>query len=360
MHLAGRSHVVPVRAAALAIAVVVGFAGVGVAGAAPSTQSTPRTLAVSTPSDATTIAPGRTGTIPVRIVNAGAAAIVVTMAERGITLADDGKARIASGPDPQWRGRVDFPTEPITIPARSYVGVPLRVRLPSRISGDLYFIGFVVTPEARSTHGVAVVNQIGSFFTIDVPGPRSRELSAVLVAPNFVFGSFAHGGVRIHNIGHASAQFWGENDTTTSPGSDIPTQQRIDKQLLPIGTARSYAVSGKSSWPIGIVTMKIHLVYPDRTGSETVELLATKRVLVANPIACAAVLGVLLVIALSWRRRRRRRHPRGVRGRPIGKARRVAGASRAAKAQGRARRAGPRGRDTFEDRLRRARSSTGR
>ena len=228
--------------------------------------------------------------------------------------------------------------------------------MPDRISADLYFIGFVVTPEARSTDGLAVVNQIGSFFTIDVPGPRSRKLSAVLVAPNFVFGSTAHGTVRVRNIGHASAQFWGENDTTSSPGSNQPTQERIDKQLLPIGTARSYSVSGRPSWPIGTVTMKIHLVYPDRDGASTTELLATQRVLVANPPGCAAALGLLILVVLLWRRRRRHR-PRSTTGQPTTPAPRTGVSSATPHTRGRTRREGARRSDTFEDRLRRARTS---
>lgn len=345
------------RVLVLAITALAGFAGVGVAVAAPPSQRTPRTLAVSVPPDATSIAPGQAGTIPVRIVNAGSVPIVVTMSQRGVTLADDGKVRIASGPDPRWRGRVEFPSGRITIPPRGYVGVPVRVRLPNRISADLYFIGFVVTPEASSARGVAVVNQIGAFIVIDVPGPRSRELSALLVAPNFVFGSSVHGIVRVRNVGHASAQLWGENDTTSSPGSGIPKQERIEKSLIPVDTARSYTVSGKSSWPIGIVTMRIHLVYPDRDATTTRELVTTKRVVVANPIGCAAALGALTIALATWRRRRRRRR-QDVSERPRGKPRRPTRVARAPKVRARARRVAPRGRDTFEERLRRARSAT--
>ena len=230
--------------------------------------------------------------------------------------------------------------------------------MPSRISADLYFVGFVVTPEASTPNGIAVVNQIGSFFTIDVPGARSRRLSGVLVAPKFVLGSVAHGTVRVRNVGRASAQFWGENDTTASPGSDVPVQQRIDKQLLPIGASRSYAVSGKSTWPIGIVSMKVHIVYPDRDGSSTTEIVATSRVLVADPIGCAAAIGVVIVVAMAWSVRRRRR-PRRANGQPGAAGRRTRRPARAPRTQGRARPVGPRGRGTFEDRLRRARSSTG-
>jgi hypothetical protein len=322
------------RSAALAIVAGVGFAGVGTAVTAGAAPPPVRTLAVSTPPDATTIAPGRTGTIPVRIVNASTTAMVVSMTARGVTLGNDGQVKIAPGPDARWSGRVDFPTGRIKIAARSYVGVPVEVRMPSRIAADLYFVGFVVTPEARVERGLAVVNQIGSFFTIDVPGPRSRRLSAVLVAPSFVLGSRAHGSLRVRNVGHASTQFWGENDTRSSPGSAVPTQERIDKSLLPAGTARTYAVEGKPAWPIGFVTMKVHLVYPDRDGTATTELLATNRVLVVNPFGLAATLGVPMIAAVSWRVGRRRR------------------------AQGR--RTKRRASGNIEDRLRHARSATGR
>lgn len=314
MNVTGQRQRFPARAAAITIAAVVGFAGLGMGAAAAAVAApvTPRTLAVSTPPDATAIAPGRTGTIPVRIVNGSRAAIVVTMSPRGVVLADDGKVRLATGPDPLWSGRVDFPRGRLAIPARSYIAAPIRVRMPDRISADLYFVGFVVTPEARSTQGLAVVNQIGSFFTIDVPGPRLRNLAAELVAPNFVFGSVARGTVRVRNVGHASAQFWGENDTTSSPGSHVPTQERIEKALLPLHTARSYTVSARPAWPIGIVTMKIHLAYPYRDGSATRELLATKRVVVVNPIACGAIVVMLIAALLVWRRRRHRRRPPAV------------------------------------------------
>jgi hypothetical protein len=345
-------------AVALATGAIIAVAGAGFAGATAAPPSIPRTLAVSVPPDATSIAPGKDATVPVRVVNGGAHAIVVTLTERGVVLGNDGSARITVGPDPRWQNRVALPVKPFTIPARSYVTVPVTVRLPARISPDLYFIGFVVTPQASSVRGIAVVNQIGAFLTIDVPGPRLRQISAVLIAPNLVFGTSTHGSVRIRNIGHASAQLWGENDTTSSPGGGIPTQQRIDKSLLPVGTARSFTVTGKPAWPIGIVTMKIHLIYPYRDANATTELVATQRILVVNPLALAATLGALTVVALAWGRRRRRRR-KAVNDRPRGKPQRAARERGASNAKGRARRAAPRRRESFEDRLHRARSDTG-
>jgi hypothetical protein len=345
-------------AVALATGAII-VVGAGVSGATAATQTVPRALAVSVPPDATSIAPGQAATIPVRVVNSGARALVVTLTERGVVLGDDGSARITVGPDPRWRNRVALPVKPFEVPARGYVTVPVTVRLPARISPDLYFVGFVVTPQATSVRGIAVVNQIGSFLTIDVPGPRLRKLSAVLVAPNFVFGTSTYGTVRIRNVGHASAQLWGENDTTSSPGGGDPTQQRIDKSLLPVGTARSFIVTGKPAWPIGVVTMKIRLVYPYRDENGTTELLATKRVLVVSPFGLGAMLGALTVVALAWGRRRRRRRRR-VSDRTGAKTAGADRARRAPNAKGRARRAATRRRESFEDRLRRARSDSAR
>ena len=281
----------------------------GPVGAAIS-RSAPRLLAVSVPPGVTSIAPGTASTVPVRIINAGPQAISVTMSERGIVLGNDGKARLTVGPDPLWRHQIVLPNGYIPIPPRSYVTVPVTVRLPAHISPDLYFIGFLVTPKATSVQGINVVNQIGSFVTINVPGPRLRKLSAILAAPNFTFGTTTQGSVLITNVGHAAAQFWGENDTTSAPFGGVPSQQRIDTSLLPLRAARSFTVTAKPAWLIGIVTMKIHLVYPYLNANATNELSATQRVLVVTP-AGAVLLAVLFLascFALMYLRRRRARH----------------------------------------------------
>jgi hypothetical protein len=52
--------------------------------------------------------------------------------------------------------------------------------------------------------------------------------------------------------------------------------------------------------------MKIHIVYPDRDGSTTRELVVTRRVLVANPVGAVATIGAPAIAMMAWRRRRRR------------------------------------------------------
>ena len=44
--------------------------------------------------------------------------------------------------------------------------------MPTQIGPDLYYIGFLVSPVPTVSGEVVVINQIGAFLTIDVPGPR--------------------------------------------------------------------------------------------------------------------------------------------------------------------------------------------
>ena len=59
------------------------------------------------------------------------------------------------------------------VPALGFIDLFVTVRMPVVISPDLYYIGSVVRPVAASP-GITVINEIGGFFTIDVPGPRVR------------------------------------------------------------------------------------------------------------------------------------------------------------------------------------------
>ena len=280
--------------------------------AAPTPRGGPRPLAVSVPSEPTPVAPGATASIGVRVLNPGDAPVTVTISGGGVQLGDNGHVTIASTPDARWQGLVGFPSGPLTIAAQSYLNTTLTVRMPAQISPDLYFIGFLVTPEATTQGNIKIVNQIGSFVTVDVPGPRVRQLTAGLTLEatlgggRFVFGSQTEGTVRVRNVGQAQARFWGESDTTSAPGG-TPHQQRIDKLLLPVGHTRSFKVTGKPAWPIGFVTIKVHIIYPDATEVATKELVLTKRVLVVNPIVLAVLFAATGATLAWWLRRRRRK-----------------------------------------------------
>ena len=280
--------------------------------AAAKPLSGPRALAVSVPADPVAIGAGASAHTFVRIVNPNLAPVTVTITSREISLGDNGKASVGSGPDRLWQKRARFPSRPLLIPAQGYLDIPLTVKVPRRLAPDLYFSGFLVTPIATHAGALNVINQIGSFVTIDVPGPRFRKLAGRFDLPAFVLGSHVTGTLHVANIGRAAVRFWGENDTTSAPGSTGQRQQRLDPSLLPAGRSRLVTVGGKPAWPVGIVTITTHLTYPGRTESQTKELTYRKRVLVVAPWVPAALAGIIVTLAL-WRARRRsaRREPGG-------------------------------------------------
>jgi hypothetical protein len=197
--------------------------------------------------------------------------------------------------------------------------------MPEKLDPDLYFVGFLVSPVVTPNGQVQVVNEIGSFFTIDVPGPRYRKLAADLHVnqsilagirlPSIVIGSRAHGVLHVRNVGTTQVRFWGEVDSSSSPGSGA-AQDRIDKSLIPRGHVRTFTVIGKPDWPIDFVTLTARIFYPGQTETSTLELDLSKRVLVISPWVIVAAIVLLIAGIWYWRRRRKRRRP------PSGKNRR--------------------------------------
>lgn len=281
--------------------------------AAPGATGTAQPLAVSVPSQAASLSAGATGTIPIRVVNPGSTPVAVRITDRKVVFGDNGHVVIA-GVDPVWAGRVELPAGPITIAAASYRDVGLTVHMPTRINPDLYFLGFLVTPVHRVTSSLTYVNQIGSYVTVDVPGPRERVLTATLDAPGFAFGGSFDATLHVRNVGKAAAVFWGENDTTATPGTSSPRQQRLDDSLLPIGRSRAITLSARSSFLVSSVTMRVHIFYPGRVPSVTTQIVVTKHVVVVQP-AAFVLIGAILIAGAVWLVvRRRRRRPRS--GRP--------------------------------------------
>jgi hypothetical protein len=301
---------------ATVLATALAVASPAIAGGSVKAVGGTRALAVSVPADPVPAKPGGTAQTLIRVVNPNDFAVTVTIGSRTLALGDDGKVTIGAGPDPRWTGRVQFPRGALRIPAQSYRNVGLSIHVP-KLSPDLYFVGFLVTPVAAEGGSIRVINQIGSFLTLDVPGPRLRLLTGHLHLPSFVLGSQASGDVRVTNLGHASVTMWGENDTTSSPGGAY-AQERLGPSLLPVGRSRSIAVTGKPRWPVGIVTVSTRLTYPGRTANETRQLVLTQRVIVVSPWVPAAAGGLLALIVVAWWLRRRKQprfsaapHPSG-------------------------------------------------
>ena len=303
------------RAAVVIAAVITTATGAFPAFAASGPVGNPRPLVVSVPADPATLTAGTTGTIPIRVVNPGAKPETVRLTGHAADFGDNGRVTIA-GRDPLWHSRIALPANSITISPQSYRDVGLTVHVPAHIVPDLYFIGFLVTPVRKAGGTLTYTNQIGSYVTIDVPGPRLRALSADLELPGFAFATHARGTLNVHNAGKAAIIYWGENDTTAAPGSSAPRQARFDRSLLPIGRSRKIEVTAKSAFPIAMVTVRIHLFYPGRTLASSKEIVLTKHVLVVQP-AAVFVLGAILLAGAVWfaRRRRRRGHRRRTNGR---------------------------------------------
>jgi hypothetical protein len=292
----------PLVATTLATALAV--TSTATAGGSAKAVGGTRALAVSVSADPVPAHVGGVARTLIRVVNPNDFAVSVVISSRTLTFGDDGKVSIGGAPDPRWAGRVRFPSNALRIPGQSYRNVALAIRVP-HLSPDLYFVGFLVTPVATEGASIKVINQIGSFVTLDVPGPRLRILTGHLHLPSFVLGSRADGDLRLTNLGHAAVTLWGENDTTSVPGG-VYEQERLAPSLLPVGRSRSIAVSGKPRWPLGIVTVTTRVIYPGRTAAETRQLVLTRDVIVISPWVPAALGGLLLALVGAWWWRRRR------------------------------------------------------
>jgi hypothetical protein len=303
---------------ALIAALNLGETGANAADPSPS-PSGERSIAVSVPPDPVPLEPGEVGVVQLRVVNPGTTPVRVRVTGRGLTLGDEGEVTINDGPDLLWGDAVRFPSGAFTIPAQGFKDLAVNVHAPSSLQPDLYFLGFVVTPISNPTTGVTVINQIGGFFTIDIPGPRDRRLAADLKLPGWSIlglqlfvGSDLNGTLHVHNIGQAAVRFWGETDTTTTGGS--PSQMRIPISLVPSLRERTFVVASKPAWPIGFVHMQVRIVYPTTTETATTEILFTRSVLVIDPLVFVVL--AILVLVVIWRRLRAGRRRRAARRQP--------------------------------------------
>ena len=203
-----------------------------------------------------------------------------------------------------------FPRGPITIAATSYREVGLTVRMPARISPDLYFIGFVVTP-VQQRHVEPHLRQSDRLVRHDrrarAPrhAPRRRPRCPGIRARRHA----SHATLHVHNVGKAAAIFWGENDTTATPGARRPASNDST-----IRSSRS-AVRGRSPCrrdrrsSSRSVTMHVRIFYPGRVPGTTTQIVVTKHVVIVQPAAIALISAILIAggVYLTTRRRKRRK-----------------------------------------------------
>jgi hypothetical protein len=291
-------------------------APVGAATAGGGDQAEPAVpgndLSVGVPPDPVVANPGETVTQLVRVSNRATAELSVEFHQRAMLLGDDGAVTMLDKPDPVWGQRVKLPGGVQTIPAEGHKEYDVEITMPDDAAPDVHLVGFLVTPVVRAPGQVRVINEIGSFLTIDVPGKRDWRLDADLDLPSFVIGSDATGEIDVRNVGRSSLQFWGDITKRISPWGAVD-QDRIDPKLyLPAGKERSVEVSASPKWGIGIVNVPVRVSYPSGTnGTTSKEILLTKRVVVIHPLWLVALaVTVLMLLAYTWRRVRRRRKSR--------------------------------------------------
>ncbi len=307
---------------ALATAMIAVAAGTG-AGVAAVQAATSRSIAVGVPTDPVLVRPGEASELPIRVINPGATAVTVMVKGEGIRLGNDGHVALTGRPDPEWSTRASFPAGELTIQPQSYVNVTVTVHVPAHLPPNLYFIGFVVTPVASGS-GVVQINQIASFVTINLAGPRTRSLTATVEGPQgwhigtFVLGSKVTGTLVVRNTGRTAVQFWGENNVTSLFRSD-PVEQRIPVSLVPAGRYREFRLSGAGWLPVDIVTLGVSVTYPGRTAVSTRQILITRSYWVVAPWAILAFLVLVALLAAWWalpHRQHSRSTSRGRVGRP--------------------------------------------
>jgi hypothetical protein len=302
-------------AAGLSVGIAASAAPIaGLAAAPPTADPASRAIAVSVPTDPVPLSPGETSQIPLRVVDPTPHPVIVTVTGRAVTLGDNGQVGFTSAPDPTWATRAQFPSGDLTVPAMGFIDVKVTVRMPAVISPDLYYVGFVVRPVAAGP-AITVINEIGGFFTIDVPGPRLRGLSADLAVAGFnlgpihlsnlVIGDHVVGQLNVHNTGAAAIRFWGENDDT-SWFTSAPIQLRLAKSLLPVARSRSFPVTAEPGMLFDLVTISVTVTYPGTTESTTKQVVMTKTVLVISPWLLVIVC-LLIAVIVGWRLRVRQR-----------------------------------------------------
>jgi len=277
------------------------IAAVGTVGA----RAAGNVLVVSTPAGGLEAAPGYTLNSWIRVANNGEAPMHATVALAALQFGDEGTVRIEPGSDPMWAERVRIRYPDVTLPAHSYVDDPIAVAVPESLKPDTYFVGFLVTPEP-GPGAIRVVNQIGTFVALNVPGPRHRAVRiSRLTVPRFVIGRSVAVRLGVRNIGPSFATTWSELHVKAPARAEL-FHPFLKRRMLPAGLSRTYSWTAHVPFTFGPVRVRALAFFnasDQQVGASTKE--AT--VFVIDPVFAAAIGGMLLAIALLFVRHRRRK-----------------------------------------------------
>jgi hypothetical protein len=192
----------------------------------------------------------------------------------------------------------------------TYVDDPIEIAVPENLAPDTYYLGFLVTPTPDAA-SVRVVNQIGALLTLDIPGPRQRDVRAEpLHVPRFVFGRSVRIRFSVRNIGPSFAKTWTELHVK-APGRTELFHPFVARQLVPSGHTRTFSWRPALPFVFGLVHVRA-LAFYNRTDQQIAQSEIQRTVFIIDPIflVIALGLGLLVVIAVIRRRRRRARAAR--------------------------------------------------
>lgn len=291
------------EARAVALVAVALLASVGLAGPAGAVGNE---LAVSVPSEAVSVRAGGSAGAVLRIVNRGAEPLSVNISLRRITLGDDGRASVTDEADPVWASRVTIDLPSATVAPNSYVDDHVSFAVPADTAPDTYLVGFLVEPVVAAG-SVRVVNRIGSFIALDVPGPRNRALRiASMGAPRVVLGSGFTSTVVLENSGPSFVTTWGEVHAAPTVGAERATTFDQARFRIAPTHSRSLSFPARFAFPLGPVQVRTTFFF-NQTDQTVVAVQASRTVWMLHPVyPAAAALGAMAgAWALLHRRRRR-------------------------------------------------------
>ena len=286
-------------------ALLVGLlAAVVLSSAADAATGPSADLFVTSPPDPIPATPGTVAATTLTVGNIGTTPLEVRITNQQVQLLDNGHTRFLEGVDPQFTGRIGITPNALTLAPRSEQKLNISVSMPKTIPPDDYFVGFLVSPVINSS-SVAAVNDIGGLVVLNVPGPRSRQLTAAYVGPswlNLSLSSSASGVVRVKSVGRSTAQFTTTMEISGWPSPKVSYLTR-PLQLLPPGLSQDIPVHASTWLGIGWSSFHTTLVY-NLTDRTTGEVAISRTVVIVNPLWFLVIPAVLLF--WMWRRRRRR------------------------------------------------------
>jgi hypothetical protein len=264
-------------------------------------------ISVTFPSAPIPIRPGSRTDFQLKVRNDSMHALAVTVVERSVRLENNGHAVLGIAPDSTFGERTSVTPARFFLAAGQERRVRIKVQVPSRLAPNDYFVGFLVSPVVTGGQ-VRVLNDVGAFVILDVPGPRHQKLTATFVGlPSLSFSNGVSASIRVRSVGAADADF---TSTIEVSGFVTPHPRVVElpPYLAPPGTDRTIPVHFSSWLGLGWYTVHATFVY-NATNRRTAEAVIAKTVIVVSPywFILPASIGLLTILLIRRRRVRRTR-----------------------------------------------------